>query len=146
MTGLRKLASNLRQRVGELDKEANQLAIRTAETIVGDLVQVTPVDTSQALSNWQVGIGSPVDSSISPYFPGEHGSTQSASSAAALDAARALLRTKKPGQTIYISNVLRYIGRLNEGSSSQAPAGFVERAVLLGRKFVQNAKLGKGAR
>lgn len=145
MTKLRNLAANLRKRVGEIDKQANQLAIRTAETIVGDLVQVTPVDTSQALSNWQVGVGAKPDDSIGPYFPGEGGSTQSASASAALDAARQVLRTKKPGQTIYISNVLRYIGRLNEGSSSQAPAGFVERAVLLGRKYVQRSKLRKGA-
>lgn len=141
MTQLKNLSKRLRERAGKLNEQANRLAIQCAETIVGDLVQVTPVDTSQALSNWQVDLGKPVDSSIPPYFPGELGSTQGASSAEALAAARVVLHNKKPGETIYISNVLRYINRLNEGSSSQAPAGFVERAVLIGRKFVQNAKL-----
>lgn len=135
------LAKQLEARAAKLDEEASRLAIKTAETIVGDLVNVTPVDTSQALSNWQVSIGSPVDASIPPYYPGEKGSTQGASASAALAEARAMLKQKKPGQPIYISNVLRYISRLNEGSSAQAPAGFVERAVLLGRRFLATAKL-----
>lgn len=142
MTGtLRGLADKLEKRAAKLDEQASRLAVKAAETIVGDLVNVTPVDTSQALSNWQVGTGSPVDSAIAPHFPGEAGSTQGASASTALAEARAMLKTKKPGQVIYISNVLRYIGRLNDGSSKQAPAGFVERAVLLGRRFLATAKL-----
>jgi hypothetical protein len=137
------LANSLEKRAAKLEDEASRLAVRTAETVLGDLVNVTPVDTSQALSNWQIGVGAPVDASIAPYFPGEKGSTQSSSAASALAEGQAALKLKKPGQPIYISNVLRYIGRLNEGSSSQAPAGFVERAVLLGKRFLATAKLRK---
>jgi hypothetical protein len=36
------------------------------------------------------------------------------------------------GQTIWISNNLQYIQRLNEGHSTQAPAGFVEMAIEAG--------------
>jgi hypothetical protein len=142
MTGtLRGLAKRLEDRAAKLDEQVSRLAVETADTIVSDLVNVTPVDTSQALSNWQVSLVSPVNGSIPPYVPGEGGSTQGISAAAALAEARAMLKTKKPGQVIYISNVLRYIQRLNDGSSKQAPAGFVERAVLLGRRYLTTAKL-----
>lgn len=142
MTGtLRGLAERLENRAAKLDEQVSRLAVETADAIVSDLVNVTPVDTSQALSNWQVSVGSPVNGSIPPYVPGEGGSTQGLSASAALAEARAMLKTKKPGQVIYISNVLRYIQRLNDGSSKQAPAGFVERAVLLGRRYLATAKL-----
>jgi len=135
------LANSLEQRAAKLDSEACRVAVSTAETILGDLVYKTPVDTSQALSNWQVSLGSPIDNKIPPYFPGEGGSSRNSSAQAALEAGRNILKQKRPGVTIYISNVLPYIRRLNDGYSKQAPAGFVERAVLIGRKMVKKAKL-----
>lgn len=135
------LAKSLERRADKLDEEASDAAVKVALTIVGDLAYKTPVDTSQALSNWQVAIGSPVDNSIPPYYPGEQGSTQRASAQATIEAVKAALRGKKPGDTIYLSNILPYINRLNDGYSAQAPAGFVERAVLLGRKQARNVKI-----
>lgn len=135
------LAISLERRIDKLDEEASKAAVQVALTILGDLVYVTPVDTSQALSNWQVSLEKPASDSIPPYYPGEQGSTQRASAQAALDAARAVLRGKKPGDTIYLSNVLPYIRRLNDGYSAQAPAGFVERAALLGRKQARKVKI-----
>ncbi len=64
-----------------------------------------------------------------------------ASAAETINQARAVLATKKPGQKIYITNNLPYIRRLNDGYSKQAPAGFVERAVLIGRKMRKNFKI-----
>jgi hypothetical protein len=138
---LSSLAKNLRKRADELPKTASALAVKIAETIVGDLAHVTPVDTSQAISNWQTELNTPADAPIGPHYPGEKGSTYSASARETIDRAKATLKNKQPGEPIYLSNVLRYIKRLNEGSSSQAPAGFVERAVLLGRLAVEKTKL-----
>lgn len=138
---LSELADSLEKRAAELDLKACRVAIQVAETIVADLAYRTPVDTSKALSNWQVSISSPVNSKIPPYYPGEGGSTRNASAQAAIDAARIILKSKRPGVTIFISNVLPYIRRLNDGYSKQAPAGFVERAVLIGRKMIKKAKL-----
>lgn len=138
---LKDLAKRLRKRADDLPEAANRVAKQVAQTIVNDLAHVTPVDTSQAISNWQLGIDDRPDTPIEPHYPGERGSTYSASASQTIEEAEAELKTKQPGQTIYISNVLRYIGRLNEGSSAQAPAGFVERAVLLGRLVVDKAKL-----
>lgn len=141
MTGLLKLAERLEAKAGALDEDASALCAKVVETIVTDLVYVTPVDESTALSNWQVSVGSPAQAPIPAYFPGEGGSTQAMSAQEAIAAARRELLKKKPGQSVYISNVLRYIDVLNQGSSSQEPAGFVERAVLLGRKVARNTKL-----
>jgi len=135
------LANDLERRVGTLDKQASDAAVEVALTIIGDLVFKTPVDTSKALSNWQVTLNEPVSDSIAPFYPGKGGSTQKASAQAALNAARAVLRGKKPGDKIYLSNVLPYIRRLNDGYSGQAPAGFVERAALLGRKQTKKVKI-----
>jgi len=139
--GLLDLATSLEKKAKAIDEAASKLAVDTALTIVGDLAFKTPVDTSQALSNWQVSLGSPVDSKIPPYYPGEGGSTRNSSAQSTIDAAKNALKQKRPGVTIYISNVLPYIRRLNDGYSKQAPAGFVERAVLIGRKMRKNFKI-----
>lgn len=139
--GLLDLATSLEKKAKAIDEAASKLAVDTALTIVGDLAFKTPVDTSQALSNWIVTLDNPSTQTVKPYFPGEGGSTQRASAAETINQARAILAKKKPGQKIYITNNLPYIRRLNDGYSKQAPAGFVERSVLIGRKMRRNFKL-----
>lgn len=143
MGDLRTLARRLEKRANAMPEDANRVKIETAKAIVNDLIEVTPVDESTALSNWQVGVGEPVPTAIKAYVAGKKGSSEGVSEQAAKNAALAKLEAVKPGETIYLSNVLKYIRRLNDGSSGQAPAGFVERAVLLGRKLVRGAKLRK---
>lgn len=117
---------------------ASNVSIAAAKFILADLLAVTPVDTSQAISNWQIGLDRPIINTIPPYFPGKGGQTAQASREAAWRAALSILATKKPGQAVYLGNALPYIRKLNDGSSSQAPAGFVERAILIGRLFAEN--------
>lgn len=135
------LASSLEKRAAKLNSEAARISIETASAILGDLVYATPVDSSKALSNWQVSLGSKISSSIDPHYPGKQGSTYNASASTALEIGRKILLSKQPGVTIYISNVLPYIQRLNDGYSKQTPAGFVERATLIGRRQIKKAKL-----
>lgn len=137
------LANDIDKLNGEVSKAASDHAVKVTLTILGDLVYKTPVDTSQALSNWDVTIGAPADDPHGAYFAGKHGSTYQQSAAQALAAAKDTLKHKKPGQTIYIANNLPYIRSLNSGSSAQVPAGFVERALLLGRKMKASFKLRK---
>lgn len=139
--GLLDLAASLEKKAKAIDEAASKLAVDTALTIVGDLAFKTPVDTSQALSNWIVTLETPSSDKIKPHFPGEGGSTQRASAAETLNSAKLVLRNKKPGQAIFITNNLPYIRRLNDGYSAQAPAGFVERAVLIGRKMRKKFKI-----
>ncbi len=124
-----------------LSERANGLKIYAATQIAVDLIQKTPVDTSKALSNWQVGLGEKPTGSLPPYVLGKAASSEGASIEAAISVALSILREARPGQSIWITNNLPYIRRLNDGSSAQAPAGFVERAELIGRKIIQTTKL-----
>lgn len=130
---MRALAASIPDKTNELKKQV----VRTIET---DLVYVTPVDTSQALSNWQVDV-SPITTFIPPHFPGELGSTQAQSAQEAVEDMERVLAGVKPGQAVFIGNAAPYIVRLDQGYSQQEPAGFVDRAILLGRKVLQAAKL-----
>lgn len=135
------LAETLEAKAKAIDEAASRTAVDTALAIVGDLAYKTPVDTSQALSNWQVTLDGPATSTIGPHFPGSQGSTYRASAAETIANAKSVLQNKKPGQAIFITNNLPYIKRLNDGYSAQAPAGFVERAVLIGRKMLSKFKI-----
>lgn len=140
------LSKDMKAVAGKLKKEASRAAVEAATAIIYDLAYKTPVDTSQAISNWQVGLGSPVPSSkeLPPHYEGEHGSTYTMSASETIDIAKSKLQRKRPGVSIFISNVLPYIRRLNDGYSKQEPAGMVERAAAIGRNVVKNFKLRLG--
>lgn len=135
------LANSLERKAKAISEAASQTAIDVALTIVGDLAYKTPVDTSQALSNWIVTLGTPATNRVGPHYLGSQGSSQRSSAAETISRAKAVLAEKNPGQAIFITNNLPYIKRLNDGYSAQAPAGFVERAVLIGRKMLAKFKI-----
>lgn len=137
MTGLRRLARQVQEINDGLEERANGLAVRAANTLVGYLAFNTPVDTSQALSNWQIGINGPVQTDIQPHFPGDLGSTQRPSANETIRLARARLRTKLPGQDIYVSNPLPYIGLLDAGLSPQNRL-FVAAGLVVARNVLRN--------
>lgn len=144
MGTLKGLARRMNERADKLDEEASDAAVQVALTIVGSLAYDTPVDVSTALSNWQIGLGSPVPTDRAAFYPGEKGSTYRSSAQATIAAAREILAAKVPGQPIYISNLLPYIRRLNAGYSKQHPGAFVETAVLRGREYLRNKRRGRG--
>lgn len=111
------IASNIPQAV-------NAVKIALAAAIDQAVVVQTPVDTGHARLNWQVGLGTPIRSEKPGEDPGG-----AAARAIALGVAR--IRAARPSQSIYISNNVPYINRLNEGWSAQAPADFVRRSLLL---------------
>lgn len=141
MANLLDLASRLRSTTKTIDEAGNLRKKKAALAMVKYLVNETPVDTSQALSNWQVGLGRPVMAEIGPHVPGTAGSSAGASRAAAIAAAEATLAQAKPGQPVYLSNLLPYIRALNNGSSKQHPGGFVEASIIIGRKANLDTKL-----
>jgi hypothetical protein len=134
MAELDRLAERMQELKQAIPQAASDLAAHIARTIQNDLVFVTPVDESTALSNWVLTVDEPWFVELSAYYLGESGSTQNQSINAALQQAERQLALKKPGMPIFITNNVPYIRALNDGSSAQAPAGFFERAVLLGRK------------
>lgn len=125
-------ARRIRLRGRQVEERSGKLLRETALRILTQVVQSTPVDTGRARGNWQVTVDSPVSSEITRLD--KVGGSTVASGQANMASARS-------GNTIYISNNVPYIGRLNEGSSSQAPAGFVELAIRTAIAGVRGARL-----
>lgn len=124
---LKKLGERIRHNARETLKA-------TAFAIDQALVTSTPVDTGRARSNWIVSLGSPTNEVVETYGPG------GASTQGALGQARDTLAGYTDG-SVYISNNVDYIGALNDGSSAQAPAGFIELAIETGVATVKKAQL-----
>lgn len=103
-----------------------------ARDIHAQIVDDSPVDTSRFVSNWRIGLGREVDSSIFAHYAGRHGSTrqQSADRSKQLANLALFAASNDFNQPIYVSNPLVYAQALNEGhSQQQAVPGFVQRAV-----------------
>lgn len=101
-----------------------------------ELLETTPVDTSKAISNWQVSLGSPSKGTYPAYAEGKKGSTKDQSIGRALIEGNNMIERKKPEDDIYIHNDLDYIMKLEEGHSPQN-SGFVERAVQKGKAIAE---------
>ncbi len=125
----------------KIDKAASNVAVMVVKAIDRDVVPHTPVDTTEALSNWQAELNRPVGFALPAIYPGSHGSTASQSQGAAISHVDAVLKDKRPGEPVFLSNLARHIVILNNGSSSQEPKGFVERAKLIGRLTARRTKL-----
>lgn len=141
MKTLGDLAKRMHEYAVDLPKEVNRVAVACAEVILYDLVKKTPVDTSNALSNWVISLGTLNGEEIGPHFTGSKGSTYIQSSNAAFLVGTLELKEKVQGQNIFISNSVEYITDLNNGTSKQEPAGFVHRAFLLGEIQVKNWRM-----
>lgn len=90
----------------------------------------TPVDTGHARANWIPSVGQPNTTEA----PG--------TSSAEAQAGAAVVASFKLGQgKLFLSNVVPYIRRLNEGHSTQAPPLFVESCVIRAMATIK-AKLG----
>lgn len=90
------------------------------------LATETPVRTGRARSNWLVTFNAPASGQVPSLGPG--------AGALQLAQARATISTYRGDvhRSIHITNNLPYINRLNQGWSRQAPAGYVEMAVMKG--------------
>ena len=108
--------------------------VKTAAIVADrELVISTPVDTGRARSNWIVSIG-PSSNQIREIISLESNLAQSKST----------IESRTFGQDIAITNNLTYISRLNEGYSAQAPAGFVQDAVMIAVKEARKVKVLDG--
>jgi hypothetical protein len=103
-----------------LTRAVNELTLAVNEK----LVETTPVDTGYARASWIPSVGSPSSAT---------GGSESAPSSAAATSGQAQVATNPDlRRTLHITNNVDYIQKLNDGSSSQQPALFVERAIMDG--------------
>ncbi len=123
---LKQLDVDIEKWSNDMGIEVNLVIKKLAFDMFSDIVQATPVLTGRAKNNWNISVGS-VDESITE----EGGDSATIESNQKSKAKEALAEiTTFPPTLIVISNSLPYITELNEGSSTQAPAGFVERAIV----------------
>ena len=97
-----------------------KVCVELAVNMHAELVEATPVDTGFARAMW-------VPSLSAPSFVT---ATSAADGKGLADAGlAAVLAFKLDDGAIFVSNRTRYIRRLDGGSSTQAPAGFVRAAI-----------------
>src|SRR4051812_22024735 len=119
LSDLANFVDNLRARLPVASNDAAK-AIATAIEI--DLLQVTPVDTGEAMSNWQVTLDFPAENVITPHVPSPPGKMVRRNGARvwehtvdpqitaqnnfqpSLDAAKLVIEQKQHSQPLYISN------------------------------------------
>lgn len=93
------------------------------------LIMATPVDTGRARANWQVSINTEIDAEV-----------DSTDAQGAMARNAEVIRGYRNGELI-IQNNVHYIGKLNDGWSAQAPAGFVEKALQTAARAVAASKV-----
>lgn len=130
---------NFSKRMSKIGKKVQRRSLelqrKTAFAVYRGVVVNTPVDTGRARTNWQMGSGTPATGTVDAVL----------GVAASFTRAQSTAQTHKQG-SIFITNNLPYIGRLNDGWSKQAPANFVEQAAYSAWRTVRNYSLisGKG--
>lgn len=139
MADLKTFKKRMEKRAKRFPDSVNKVKRRVALVTDQILVSATPVDTGRARSNWFVSLDTALDAdeTFAPLVKDDPGG----SARVALDKGARTIARAKPGQVIHITNNLPYIVPLNEGSSAQAPAGFVEEAIAMGAKEVARLKI-----
>jgi hypothetical protein len=110
-----------------VDDTLRKVALVANQTVI----MATPVDTGRARANWQVSIDTEIDSVV-----------ESTDAQGAMSRNAEVIRSYRNG-AIVLQNNVAYIGALNNGSSAQAPAGFVEKALQAAANAVRKAKVLK---
>lgn len=108
-----------------VDEVLRKVAVVANQTVI----MATPVDTGRARANWQVSLGAPVTTEL-----------DDTGAQVALSRNKAVIESYRGGELILQNNV-PYIGALNAGSSAQAPAGFVEKAIMAAARAVSRQKV-----
>lgn len=121
------MATNLTEFSADLDEADRdvrggivELQVDLAVRFIEIAAELTPFLTGHAMANWVASVGSP-----DPEEQHDEPLTVREIS----ERARAALRGVKFGDLVYAQNNADYISYLNDGSFSQAPAGFIEVAL-----------------
>lgn len=125
------MADDIRVITGLLGRFTERAIARLSVNVTAELIEATPVDTGWARANWVPAIGSPFD--VDAPNDGEGIAVDSRRGDQQRGTASVLAYRLSNGP-VYISNNVPYITSLNEGSSSQAPAAFVQSAIAAGVK------------
>lgn len=114
-------------------RETINVTLNIRNMLIADPPQGTPIDTGFASNNWWFEVGRPAPSPRTPTVGGE---ARMAADTVAIQSITI------DGSTMHLTNNAQYIGLLNDGSSSQTPQGFVERAILTEQFASRNRVIG----
>lgn len=119
------------QAFGEIVKQEADEVFQIVATEVGQsVINLTPVDTGRALSNWNAGINTPDD----VYRETEDPLDSNTSARLASE-----FKSLKFGDTAYITNATPHVPFLEYGSSKQAPNGMIRITLARFNNIVQDA-------
>lgn len=124
-------ARRIRKAAADVEPAVDDTLRKVALVANQTVIMATPVDTGRARANWQVSVDAPITEQV-----------ESTDANGALQRNVQVIRDYRSGPIILQNNV-PYIGRLNDGWSAQAPAGFVERALQAAANAVTKAKVVK---
>lgn len=100
-------------------KDADELTKKITGDMLTTVIVATPIDTSAARQNWRVGVGS-INSLV------DENQTDGSGQGAINRGIATIQSGGGIGKVVYLSNSIRYIERLNNGWSMQAPKNFVQ--------------------
>lgn len=104
------------------------------DAIQEHVITATPVKTGRARNGWRVGDGTP-DTTAETVGPFD------TSGQVRIEANRAVCEQHKTLGPLYLDNEIDYIKDLNDGSSQQAPAGFIQSAVVVAVGAIKGARI-----
>ena len=115
-----------------LARNADEMVRRTAVAVNQTVTLATPVDTGRARGNWQAEVGRPLLEETDRLDPG---------GATTVSANNVRIAAYSGQGSVFLSNNVPYINRLNQGHSAQAPAGFVEISIAAGVAAARRGRL-----
>lgn len=127
---MKSFALDLRAFAEKAGKNADLVARKVGIDAAAQLIDMTPVDTGRARANWTVAVGAPW---------GDVRDATDKSGQATKSAATAALAAYRCGPSIWITNNLPYIERLENGWSRKAPAGMLGVTAMRLESFVSRA-------
>jgi hypothetical protein len=138
------MAKTLRQFASRFPKERGDQLIEGAEKIMRkvfiaagqSVIQATPVDTGRARGSWLPGKNQPRQGEGVPTPVGT----------ARINEVINVSKSIEVDDVGVIVNNVPYIGKLNNGSSKQAPAGFVRKAVQAAARAIESGVIFKSSR
>ena len=118
--------SNLDEIISSLKGAIQDTAKGIATNITEELMENTPVDTGFCASNWIPSKGDPFEGLAGSKTSRNDVNVDKGPQQSGLSSLESY--TLEDGD-IFITNNTDYIQKLNSGSSTQAPAGFIETAI-----------------
>lgn len=124
------MVDQVRVITGLLREATEKVVTAISVNVTAELIENTPVDTGWARANWIPAIGTPFEEAVTgnpdpAIVPNQRGLQQSG--LASVITGYSLSRGP-----VFVTNNVPYILSLNDGSSAQAPAAFVQAAIAAG--------------